>query len=912
MAFRNQIFMFLILSVALSAPIAITPQTTFIDAIHCDDYSEDYDIDNGGNLYVFVKNTGTEPDRISDVRINGSSANYTWYRFFPEELGSAGSPTSFATVIVKGTDAPLAEGESITIEVYSENGGYDGQSRTLSSPDLRIGNAIASQDMTMLNIFVRNDDSLWRRITGIKINERSYTPGSSPELSVVGGSYDIPPNSVLILKVDWGYAMEYLMSLALRIQSERLDGSNSRWTGSGIRLIEPRFVIGNWSSSLPEEEDGMAYAKKLQLDFNNGPGNWAFMNDMWDRYHIYSSIQLSAPIDPVQIENQRHNDGLLFWYVKDEPDLHEHPSPDILERAETYHTNDPEHPTYLNLCVSRCYSEFGNQTDIIGMDHYAAFSAPNIIELTWGLRYADLREAFDYTEVLKWNTEPRPMWVWVQLASGVWDTQPLAWTVDYQYWAHIMSGSKGYLWFKYGAGYESDSDYENAIEEAEELTRQLSGVKNLCLMGEPLDNITRSTSDIYCRSLVGEDAMVIVVLNDSYTMSGPWFYPVYLQYEIDYTITAPLPGWISTANVYRVTPDGRDFSVPHTISGGNITIGAVDIHYDSHVYVITDGDTEPPKPPERAHFAQLSDLNTYTLTWKEPWDNFGVERYRLYRDGIEFAETRHPIFQTTTGPSVAGDFSIRAEDAAGNLSLPKQISYGMTRFDDSDNLGRNRGYLERWDMTNQIAAYNVEDGALTLHIGGSDPYIISPILYLPTSTYRYFRLRMRNNTTSTLARLFWVTATDPVWNAEKSAFMTIETDSDMHDYYLHMDDYPTWSGTVTQLRLDPIDDGVTSSGTVELDMLGVQWFMPLDVIGDGNALPEKARITIHPNPFNSALRITAPENANVTIHDTQGRIVADLGKKRIWQAEDDVASGVYIVRAVVGDVVVDGKAVLIR
>ncbi len=41
-------------------------------------------------------------------------------------------------------------------------------------------------------------------------------------------------------------------------------------------------------------------------------------------------------------------------------------------------------------------------------------------------------------------------------------------------------------------------------------------------------------------------------------------------------------------------------------------------------------------------------------------------------------------------------------------------------------------------------------------------------------------------------------------------------------------------------------------------------------------------------------------------------MVADLGKSRLWNAGEDVPSGVYIVRAVVGDVVVDGKCVLIR
>ncbi len=95
---------------------------------------------------------------------------------------------------------------------------------------------------------------------------------------------------------------------------------------------------------------------------------------------------------------------------------------------------------------------------------------------------------------------------------------------------------------------------------------------------------------------------------------------------------------------------------------------------------------------------------------------------------------------------------------------------------------------------------------------------------------------------------------------------------------------------------------LTPSGTVEL---------PEEMIVEAN-MPSHAALSTHPNPFNSALQISAPENAHLTIHDTEGRIVANLGTSRLWNAEDDVASGIYIVRAVVEDVVVDVKAVLIR
>ncbi len=95
-------------------------------------------------------------------------------------------------------------------------------------------------------------------------------------------------------------------------------------------------------------------------------------------------------------------------------------------------------------------------------------------------------------------------------------------------------------------------------------------------------------------------------------------------------------------------------------------------------------------------------------------------------------------------------------------------------------------------------------------------------------------------------------------------------------------------------------------------ILSFKLHFSLASIAESPAKPLNYQLSAYPNPFNSTLRITAPEKATVTIHDTQGRIVAKLGTSRLWNAGEDVVSGVYIVRAVVGDVVVDGKAVLIR
>jgi len=66
--------------------------------------------------------------------------------------------------------------------------------------------------------------------------------------------------------------------------------------------------------------------------------------------------------------------------------------------------------------------------------------------------------------------------------------------------------------------------------------------------------------------------------------------------------------------------------------------------------------------------------------------------------------------------------------------------------------------------------------------------------------------------------------------------------------------------------------------------------------------PQKLAISVNPNPFNSACAITAPEDAIVEIFDIEGRKINKLpGGEQVWKPEVSVGSGVYLVRAKIGD-----------
>jgi len=70
-------------------------------------------------------------------------------------------------------------------------------------------------------------------------------------------------------------------------------------------------------------------------------------------------------------------------------------------------------------------------------------------------------------------------------------------------------------------------------------------------------------------------------------------------------------------------------------------------------------------------------------------------------------------------------------------------------------------------------------------------------------------------------------------------------------------------------------------------------------IEEGNIpMPNRLSLSVYPNPFNSAVSISAPGNAIVEIFNINGRCIAEFdGGDQVWKPEASVGSGIYLVRA---------------
>ncbi|RKZ29428.1 hypothetical protein DRQ36_08670 [bacterium] len=90
------------------------------------------------------------------------------------------------------------------------------------------------------------------------------------------------------------------------------------------------------------------------------------------------------------------------------------------------------------------------------------------------------------------------------------------------------------------------------------------------------------------------------------------------------------------------------------------------------------------------------------------------------------------------------------------------------------------------------------------------------------------------------------------------------------------------------------------------------------ILGISELKPERLSVGIEPNPFNSACRISVPKNAIIKIFDINGRIVYEthVGAYRntpvIWRPDKSLGSGVYLVRAKIGDKSITKRMVLVK
>ncbi len=668
--------LFLLLSAAVSASaqsVSILEGSCFHRAVVGQTFgvleSDPATLDNGGVLYVFVQNTGAAPDGIDSITVYNGAGEMVipdGWLVWPPVMDDANA--NMSTVTIKGIGSPLAEGDAVSVVVHSTNGAKDSIFiPALETPRLRLANAIPSQDGETLFLYLRNDGNEEVSVEEFFINDQYWSfPEAMTPLIGAGKVY--------ILPISGNLDLSETAPLAIRVKS------GAQWVSAGIRVVAPNLSVGTWHSSglAPENEEGRKRLRRIGVEMLHGPGDANHMADGFQRYHI-STIKEAGfgdPFDPAnaasEVQTLGQQDFIKVWSVDDEPDLNGKPIDQQLLKAKAYRDNDPTTNTYVNLAVQKKYQRYGYYTDIVGMDHYAAPSAPNVIPLTnvpvVG-RMSEPKEALEYSDVLKWNTEPRRNWSWVQLAGSVWDHQAHPAAINYQFWAHFMAGAKGLEYFV--AQSQTADDFPEQWEEGVTCFKEWKQIRNLCLYGEPvLTGTVTSNEDALARTLVGPEGMVVIVLNNTLRFTGNSLTGFNTLFDpVSYNVEFDVPSWLTGVSAYLLTDSTKTPVSIQQLGNGRVRITPPSsLNARSHVFVVAPVDTEVPNAIEGLNVAEYIDSANYTFSWKEPWDNVGVQGYNVYFNNVLVDRTHAPIYEVKEQAlACSGYWKFAAYDNSGNI-----------------------------------------------------------------------------------------------------------------------------------------------------------------------------------------------------------------------------------------------------
>lgn len=624
--------------------------------------------DNGGAIYVFVRNDGGSAESFSNstltskVWINGtvlsSVTGFVWARAWPETL----QPGQYSTIVIKGKASPISENTTVTVQAQVNSGATAQKTQQLYTPLLRLGHVVPSQDFKTLWIILRNTDSG----SSYTVQQVFVDGEVTSQCSYVSGT-TVEANNIKIIKVSYTSALTKVQPLAIRVAALRNADSSPKVVGAFIRLTEPKFELGTYSGDLYGNDTRQIEARGSFMHSMAGPVEPS--DSYYAKYFIRSyplPFFWEDPCNPSRINQYKTYQGLYGWYVDDEPDINSpsvRPPIDILNGSLFCMNLDSVHPTMVNLVYNKRFQEYGLTVDHPSFDHYCQF-AP----LAWGGFFTSysIKNAWRYTDSLKRNTEPLRSWCYVQgvSTSTGWSNQPTSWGIKVQFWSHILGGIKGMTWFKA----KDESGYANQYNSIRMVLKEFSQVRNLALYGDAMPIVSMSHGDMLGEAIISEEAMVVVVVNASGTCSG--LSGANMTNRNDQTASVTVPSWIPIEQIKQVTDTGLE-TPNRTLDGRTITFNDLDLTDSAphRVFLIGKNDTTPPSMVTGTNIATTLDSGgTAVVSWQDAHDNYGVRGYKVYRNGVEIADTWSPLYKDTAYGSYPGAvYMVRAYDAAGNI-----------------------------------------------------------------------------------------------------------------------------------------------------------------------------------------------------------------------------------------------------
>lgn len=173
-----------------------------------------------------------------------------------------------------------------------------------------------------------------------------------------------------------------------------------------------------------------------------------------------------------------------------------------------------------------------------------------------------------------------------------------------------------------------------------------------------------------------------------------------------------------------------------------------------------------------------------------------------------------------------------------------------------------------WSPNNSING-TAQNGTYILNISNTAPNITSfGGLQIPGRVYKWVKIRIKNNSNATRAKLQWLAFNETEWNPSRVVeFELSDNNADFVDYYLNPDLNSLWRTTLKQLKLEFPD---ASQGSIEIDQIQLA-----TTNTSRNDDITQLNITLSPNPARDEFTISSGSTRieKMEIIDMQGRIV---------------------------------------
>lgn len=119
-------------------------------------------------------------------------------------------------------------------------------------------------------------------------------------------------------------------------------------------------------------------------------------------------------------------------------------------------------------------------------------------------------------------------------------------------------------------------------------------------------------------------------------------------------------------------------------------------------------------------------------------------------------------------------------------------------------------YFEGWNMYQHTTENRVLGGLLKFTVIDIDPYMFSPAISVDAASVDQFIIRMLNPSVSTDVQLFWTNENGgPGTPGNDVSFTVSPANGAWTEYVVDLSTQPGWTGTITELRLDPASNGPT-------------------------------------------------------------------------------------------------------